>query len=88
MGPLDIFATLITLAALFSYLNHRYIGLPSAIGIMALSLIISLVILGLGFFNILSISEPARLLLSRLDFYDTLMHGMLGFLLFAGALHV
>ncbi|MDH3348565.1 MAG: sodium:proton antiporter [Desulfobulbaceae bacterium] len=88
MGLLDIFAILITLAAIFSYLNHCYIGLPSAIGLMVLSLLISLTILALGFFNIFSISEHARLLLSHLDFYDTLMHGMLGLLLFAGALHV
>jgi len=88
MNFYDIAAVLITLAALFSYLNYRYIRFPSAIGLMALSLVFSLLLLGLGKFGILFFDDQARMLLAELDFYDTLMHGMLGFLLFAGALHV
>ncbi len=84
----DIAAVLTTLAALFSYLNHRYIRFPSAIGLMALSLVFSFFLLGLGRFGILYSEVQARTLLGGLNFHDTLMHGMLGFLLFAGALHV
>lgn len=33
MGLFDILAVLISLAALFSYINHRYIGRPTTIGL-------------------------------------------------------
>jgi len=88
MNFYDIAAILITLAALFSYLNHRLFRLPGAIGLMAISLIFSALLLILGRAGFLFFDEQARLLLTRLDFHDTLMHGMLGSLLFAGALHV
>ena len=88
MRLFDIIAVLITLAAFFSYVNDRYIGFPRTIGLMALSLLFSLTLLGLGEIGVLSLDEQVRLAVVQLDFYDTLMHGMLGFLLFAGALHV
>lgn len=84
----DIIATLVTFAAIFSYINERYIGLPRTIGLMAMSLIFSLVLMILGKMGLFSLSEYAVEMLTKLDFYNTLMHGMLGFLLFAGALHV
>jgi len=88
MSFLDIIAILITIAALFAYLNERYIGMPRTIGLMALSLIFSLGLLGLGSLGYFSLAEMAGEMLGKLDFYTMLMHGMLGFLLFAGALHV
>ena len=84
----DIIAILVTVAALFSYLNERYIGLPRTIGLMAMSLVFSLGMMILGKLDFFSLSEYAADMLATIDFYDTLMHGMLGFLLFAGALHV
>ncbi len=88
MGLFDIISVLVVLAAFFSYINHRYFGLPRTIGLMALSLIVSLSLLVLGSFGVVTLDEQVAGILTRLDFYDTLMHGMLGFLLFAGALHV
>lgn len=88
MGFFDIIVVLVVLAALFSYINHRYIGLPRTIGLMALSLVVSLSLLLLGYFNVVTVDDAVAGMLAQLDFYDTLMHGMLGFLLFAGALHV
>lgn len=88
MGIFDIIALLITIAALFSYINHRYLKLPRTIGLMALSLIVSLGLLLSEPLPYITLDERLIGLLSKLDFYDTLMHGMLGFLLFAGALHV
>ncbi len=88
MGLFDIIAVLVVLAAIFSYINHRYFGLPRTIGLMALSLVVSLSLLMLGSFGVVTFDEQVAGMLRRLDFYDTLMHGMLGFLLFAGALHV
>lgn len=88
MSFIDIIAVLITFAALFAYLNERYIGLPRTIGLMAMSLIFSLGLMALGKLGYFSLTEMAGEMLAKLDFYNTLMHGMLGFLLFAGALHV
>ncbi len=88
MGFYDLSAILVTLAAFFSYVNYRYIRLPTTIGLMALSLAVSLGLLLLGKTGLVALDTHVAQLLGRLDFYDTLMHGMLSFLLFAGALHV
>ena len=87
MDLFNIIAILITLTAVFSYVNHRYIGLPVTIGVMliALSLSLALNLLGaLGF----GLKQHAAVLLSSIDFNKTLLQGMLSFLLFAGALHI
>lgn len=87
MGLFDIIAILITLAAVFSYLNHKLFRLPPTIGLMILSLILSLVLVLVGQqFDVLD--DVAHDLIGSIDFNRTLMQGMLGFLLFAGALHV
>ena len=88
MSFYDLTAVLITLAAFFSYVNYRYIRLPTTIGLMALSLTLSLILLFLGKAGFFFLDDDVRQLLGHLNFYDTLMHGMLSFLLFAGALHV
>lgn len=88
MQILDIAAVLITIAAVFSYVNHRYIRLPSAIGLMLMALCLSLVLLGLGKLGFWRIEQTAESFIRSIDFNRTLMHGMLSFLLFAGALHV
>jgi CPA1 family monovalent cation:H+ antiporter len=87
MKLFNILAILVTLAAVFSYVNHRYIRLPNAIGLMLISLLVSLGLIALGPLG-LGLEEDARLLLENIDFDETLLHGMLSFLLFAGALHV
>ncbi len=87
MTLFDIAAILITLSAVFSYLNHRYIRLPTTIGIMAIALAMSLVLLALGWLG-LGLEAQADNLLRSIDFNETLLGGMLSFLLFAGALHV
>jgi len=87
MEVTEIIAILITLAALFSYINYRFIKLPTTIGLLVISLLISLGIIALGKLGI-PLEDKARLLLSEIDFNETLMQGMLSALLFAGALHV
>lgn len=87
MSLFEIFAVLITLAAVFSYFNHRLLGLPTTIGVMAMSLVLSLIVLAAAGLSP-SLVEDGRKILESIDFNRTLMHGMLGFLLFAGALHV
>ncbi len=48
MDPFQLFALLTTLAALFSWLNHLYLRVPTTIGLMALSLAFSLGLVALG----------------------------------------
>lgn len=87
VGLFEIVAVLITLAAVFSYVNHRFIKLPTTIGLMAMALVLSLVLIAVGSVWP-SMHEQVVGLVERIDFNEALMHGMLGFLLFAGALHV
>jgi CPA1 family monovalent cation:H+ antiporter len=88
MGILNTAALLITLAALFSYLNYRFVRLPNTIGIMIISLVMSLGLLVLGKLGWTDLIFYTNKILRSIDFHETLMKGMLSFLLFAGALHV
>ena len=85
---LNIIAILLTLSALFAYINHRFIGLPTTIGVMLIALVFSFLICLTGWFGFTGFQQTAQLLLQQIDFNVTLMNGMLSFLLFAGALHV
>lgn len=87
MDLIQTFAALISLAALFSYINHKYIKLPTTIGLLVISLLLSMVLIALGKFGI-PLEGYAQSLLKEIDFNKTLMEGMLSALLFAGALHV
>lgn len=87
MGLFEIIAALLTLAAFFSYLNHHLIGFPTTIGVMLIALLMSLALLVAHAFGS-DIDVQAADVLRRIDFNQTLLHGMLAFLLFAGALHV
>ncbi|MDH5661036.1 MAG: cation:proton antiporter, partial [Gammaproteobacteria bacterium] len=88
MEILNTIAILLTLSAVFSYLNYRFIKLPTAIGIMLISLVISLLLIISGEFGFFDISEKASTLIKGIDFHTALINGMLSFLLFAGALHI
>ena len=83
----SIFAVLITLAAAFAYLNHRFLGLPRTIALMLMSLVVSGVLMVLRHFHV-PLEADAERLIRSVDFEKVLLEGMLGFLLFAGALHV
>jgi len=88
MDILNTAAILITLAALFSYLNYRFLKIPTTIGIMLISLGISLGLIILNTMGFGQFEHYAERIIGSVDFYETLMDGMLSFLLFAGALHV
>ncbi|HTJ08197.1 MAG TPA: sodium:proton antiporter [Candidatus Binataceae bacterium] len=85
MNFFQIATVLITLSALFSYLNFQYIRMPAKIGVMAISLAISLALLGGGLLGIPGARHQAAHILNGLDFNQVLLHGMLAFMLFAGA---
>lgn len=87
MTVFQIIAILISLTALFSYLNYRFFKLPATIGVMLIALLVSLGLIAAGHF-VPWIVTGAEGLLEQIDFDKTLMQGMLCFLLFAGALHI
>ncbi|HED17851.1 MAG TPA: sodium:proton antiporter [Gammaproteobacteria bacterium] len=85
---LNTIAILITAAALFSYLNQRFIHLPATIGLMVIALGVSVTLVLLGMLGWPTLHLEAEAFLRGIDFHETLMQGMLSFLLFAAALHV
>ncbi|WP_281841747.1 cation:proton antiporter [Sinisalibacter aestuarii] len=89
MNILQIASLMIVLAATFGAINYLFLRLPSAIGILVVAFVVSLAILGLdAMIPTLTIAEEVRAVVQSLDFSDALLEGMLGLLLFAGALHV
>ena len=87
MNLLQIIALLISLTAVFAYANHRWIKLPTTIGVMIIAMLMSLGLMALDAMG-LHVQGFAKDLLESLDFDAALMQVMLSFLLFAGALHV
>jgi len=87
MGLFEIIAILLTLSALFSFINYRFFKLPNTIGLMLIALLFSLLLIVIALF-VPESKQWAVNLLTQIDFNKTLLHGMLSFLLFAGALHV
>ena len=86
---LNIATIVITLAALFGYVNHRWMKLQQSIGLVVIALFASFGVIALdALVPSLGFREVVRHTLERIDFHETLMKGMLSFLLFAGALHV
>ena len=82
-------ATLLGLAAIIGYINHRFLHLPRTIGLVLIAMAASLIALGIdALIPGWGVGPGFRAVLVDIDFSDTLMQGMLGFLLFAGALHV
>jgi CPA1 family monovalent cation:H+ antiporter len=89
MTTLDLIAWLMFITAGFSYINHRFLKFPTSIGLMAISLVFSMVLLGLGELKwIPGLEDSARSLLESIDFNQLVLHGILGALLFAGSLHI
>jgi CPA1 family monovalent cation:H+ antiporter len=87
MTAFQILAVLLCLAAAGAYLNHRFLKAPATIGLMAIALLGSLLLVGIGKAGLLDVSRAASFV-AHIDFAELLLHGLLSFLLFAGALHV
>lgn len=85
----EIAALLLLLSGFFGWFNHTVLKLPHTIGLLVMALIASVVLLGLEqLFPALGITKTLQGAIGQIDFYSTVMEGMLAFLLFAGALHV
>ncbi|MBU3970923.1 MAG: sodium:proton antiporter, partial [Alphaproteobacteria bacterium] len=89
LTALDAAAILIVLCAVLGWINHRFLKLPSTVALTMMGALASVVVIGID--AVLPQSDLAGLVsgfLEDIDFHQTLMDGMLSFLLFAGALHV
>ena len=85
----ELIAALLTATALFAWVNHVWLGLPTNIALLAMGLCASLFIVGAeAFFPGTIPSDVFRRAIHQVDFSETFMHGMLAFLLFAGAMNV
>ena len=89
MTIFEISSVLIVLAAAFGWINHIVLRLPPTIGLVVMGLAASLGAMGLDWaIPGLTLVADLRAFVAGIDFYEALMNGMLGFILFAGALHV
>lgn len=88
MSMYETSVILLCLTATMAYINVRFVKLPTTIGVMAISLVLSLGIIGLDALGLSALKEMEIKLLSGIDFHEVLMDVMLSMLLFAGALHV
>ncbi|TXN33540.1 sodium:proton antiporter [Methylobacterium sp. WL19] len=83
----DLAAALLTLSALFGWINRRFVHMPHGIGLLVMGLVASLLLV------LLDVAFPEQHLyealtgaLRQIDFTAVVMNGMLAFLLFAGAM--
>jgi len=89
LSPFDAAAVLIVLSALLGWVNHRYFRLPGTVAMTLMGAVASLAVIAAdAFLQGSDVSARVSGFLEDIDFHDTLMNGMLSFLLFAGALHV
>ncbi|MCP4380973.1 MAG: sodium:proton antiporter [Hyphomicrobiales bacterium] len=85
----EIGAVLLVLSASFGWFNERFIGLPHVIGLLVMALTASIALIGFDeLVPGLGVRDTVETAVEEIDFYDTMMNGMLAFLLFAGALQV
>src|ERR1700744_2440894 len=87
MQTFHLFALLISLAAAFSYITYSFLKLPVTVGVMLLSLAFSILLIALGA-EVEPVRHWAEDVVHHLRLDVLLLHGMLAFLLFAGALQL
>ncbi len=86
MEYFTIATILIVLSALFGYINVRFLKMPITIGLMVITLIFTLIVIVIGYFDDTLLLREKELIQS-IDFETVLLDIMLSYLLFAGALH-
>jgi CPA1 family monovalent cation:H+ antiporter len=89
MTILQVASLLIVLAGAFGSINYLFFKLPSAIGILIVALLASIGVLAVDYLApSLGMATQIREIVNDIEFSSALLEGMLGLLLFAGALHV
>jgi CPA1 family monovalent cation:H+ antiporter len=84
---LEFFAIIVSVSAVFGYVNHKWLRLPTTIGVMLISVITGVTLKLIENWNPIYIS-PLRNFLTGFDFSSFVLDFILCFLLFAGSLHV
>ncbi len=85
MNAFTTIAVLLSLAALFGYINSRFLKLAPTIGLMLMALVVSLLLIALHFAGLSPIA-PVQRFLDGVDLNRVLLGGLLSYLLFAGSL--
>ncbi|MGY4466854.1 NhaP-type Na+/H+ or K+/H+ antiporter [Bradyrhizobium sp. LB9.1b] len=89
LSIMDIAAVLLTLSAVFGWLNHKFLPLSHSVGLLVMSVVTSLILIGLdALFPGLRLLDQLSSGLQQISFTEIVVNGMLAFLLFAGSLHV
>lgn len=81
-----IISVLVVISAIFGYINVRFLKLPNTIGLMLITILFTLGVFALSFFNS-ALLDAEKYIIYHIDFKEVLLDIMLSFLLFAGALH-
>jgi len=77
---------LVFLSAAFGFINVRLLKLPNTIGLMVITILFTLGVFVLGYFDD-TLLNAEKYIITQIDFKTLLLDIMLSFLLFAGALH-
>jgi len=86
MNYFEIASILVSLSAVFGYLNEKYLKLPTTIGLMLIAIIFTLITIVSSYINPI-LFDHQRQLIGNIDFSVVLLDMMLSFMLFAGAMH-
>jgi len=89
LNPFEMAAMLVVASALLGWFNHHFLRLPHVIGLTVMGAVAAIMLLVVNaFVPAITLDDWVASTLHQLNFTDTLLQGMLSFLLFAGALHV
>lgn len=87
MSTFNIIALVLVVTAIFAVINDRYIKLHRTIGVMLIALVMSLLILLAKWLGLIH-NDIMTEMINKVHFGETLIQGMLGALLFAGAINI
>jgi CPA1 family monovalent cation:H+ antiporter len=89
MSVIELIALLLVLTACFGWINQRFFHLPDTVGVLVMGLAASILLLLLELaVPEVTLYDDLTQVVQQIDFQQTVLEGMLAFLLFAGALHV
>jgi CPA1 family monovalent cation:H+ antiporter len=89
LTPMQISTLLIVMSAILSWVNLKLFKLPQAVGLLVMGLMGSLTMIAADhYIPWVHIADSMHNAIAGIDFFDTVMNGMLSALLFAAALHV
>ena len=86
MDTYVIVTILIFMAAVFGYINVRFLKIPNTIGLMIITIVCTVLVLLYSYLDP-TLLNLEKSIISSIDFKTVLLDEMLSFLLFAGALH-